>query len=63
MGELLLGPVRRAILERVRMFPADAVRVERSTLGERAGLYGGIALAVAGGIAKPEAHAVAQQRN
>lgn len=63
LGELLLGPVRRAILERVRMFPADNVRVERSKLGERAGLYGGIALAVAGGIAEPEAQAVAQQRN
>ena len=60
MGELLLGPVRRAILERVRMFPADMVRVERSTLGERAGLCGGIALAVAGGVAECAPQAIAQ---
>jgi len=63
MGKLLLEPVRRAILERVRMFPGDTVRVERSTLGERAGLFGGIALAVAGGMAEPATHAFAEQRN
>jgi glucokinase len=63
MGELLLGPVRRAILERVRMFPADNVRVECSTLGERAGLFGGIALAVAGGVTELVAPPFAQQRN
>jgi glucokinase len=63
MGELLLGPVRRAILERVRMFPADNVRVECSTLGERAGLFGGIALAVAGGVTELAAQSFAQQRN
>ena len=63
MGELLLGPVRRAILQRVRMFPADNVRVERSTLGERAGLFDGIALAVAGGVTELVAPPFAQQRN
>lgn len=61
MGELLLGPVRRAILERVRMFPADDVRVECSTLGERAGLYGGIALAVAGGVTELAERGLARQ--
>jgi len=61
MGELLLGPVRRAILERVRMFPADDVRVECSTLGERAGLYGGIALAVAGGLTDLAERGLARQ--
>jgi glucokinase len=63
MGDLLLGPVRRVILERVRMFPTDDVRVERSTLGERAGLYGGIALAVAGGATELAARPFAQQRD
>ncbi len=61
MGELLLGPVRRAIKERVRMFPPDDVRVERSTLGERAGLYGGIALAVAGGLTDLAERGLARQ--
>jgi glucokinase len=63
MGELLLGPVRRAILERVRMFPANNVRVECSTLGERAGLFGGIALAAAGGVTELAERPFARQRN
>ncbi len=63
MGELLLGPVRRAITERVRMFPPDDVRVECSTLGERAGLYGGIGLAVAGGVTDLAERGLARQRN
>jgi hypothetical protein len=41
----LLGPVRDAIRRRVGMFPTTEVRVERSALGDRAGLLGGIALA------------------
>jgi glucokinase len=61
MGELLFVPVRRAIKERVRMFPADDVRVERSTLAERAGLYGGIALAVAGGVTDLAERGLARQ--
>lgn len=61
MGDLLLDPVRRAIKERVRMFPADDVRVERSTLGERAGLYGGIGLAVAGGLTDLAERGMARQ--
>ncbi len=50
MGDLLLQPVRDAIRRRVGMFPPDDVRVERSALGVRAGLYGGIALALRGGL-------------
>jgi glucokinase len=46
MGELLLEPVRRGIRERVRMFPADDVRVEKSQLGDDAGVRGAVALAV-----------------
>ncbi len=46
MGELLLAPVRRGIRERVRMFPADDVRVEKSQLGDDAGVRGAVALAI-----------------
>nr|MBC8289996.1 ROK family protein [Planctomycetota bacterium] len=45
MGELILEPVRRTIRERVSMVPTDAVRVEKSLVGEQAGLCGTIALA------------------
>jgi glucokinase len=46
MGELLLAPIRRGIRERVRMFPADDVRVEKSQLGDEAGVRGAVALAI-----------------
>ena len=46
IGDLLTETVRAVILDRVRMFPPDDVRVERSILGERAGILGGIALAM-----------------
>lgn len=45
MGDLLLDHVRRAVRERVRMFPAEEVRIETSALGEKAGLLGAVALA------------------
>ena len=45
LGDLLLAPVRETVRERVRMFPADTVAIERSLLGDKAGLLGGIALA------------------
>jgi len=48
--ELLLTPVREEIRARVRMFPPDNVRVERSLLGDQAGLLGALALAAAKGI-------------
>lgn len=50
LGDLLLDPVRALIHRHVGMFPADDVRVERSALGDRAGLLGGIALAARGGV-------------
>jgi glucokinase len=53
MGDLLLEPLRATIRRRVGMLPADTVRVERSTLGDKAGLLGGLALALRGGV-RPE---------
>ncbi|TWT96309.1 ROK family protein [Neorhodopirellula pilleata] len=46
MGPLLTDTVRQVIRERVGMMPTDNVRVERSLLGEHAGLQGAIALAM-----------------
>jgi len=45
LGELLLAPVRAAVRERVRMFPSDSVQIVCSTLGDRAGALGALALA------------------
>jgi glucokinase len=50
VGPLLLDAVRETVRERVRMFPAETVRIERSLLGDRAGMWGGIALAALGGL-------------
>ena len=47
--DLLLETVRQEVRTRVRMLPVDNVRIERSLLGDRAGLYGCIALAAEGG--------------
>ncbi len=49
LGDLILDPVKETIRRRVGMFPTDAVRVEKSLLGDRAGIYGAIALAIKGG--------------
>jgi glucokinase len=46
LGDLLLDPVRAAVCRRVRMFPASTVAIELSTLADRAGLYGAVALAL-----------------
>lgn len=46
MGEVLLEPVRDAVRRRVRMIPTDDLRIERTLLGDRAGVLGGIALAL-----------------
>jgi glucokinase len=46
LGDLLLEPVRSVILERVRMFPSHTVNVSCSTLGEKCGALGGVALAI-----------------
>jgi glucokinase len=45
LDNLLLDPVRAVVSERVRMFPAESVSIERSLLEDKAGLFGGIALA------------------
>jgi glucokinase len=51
---MLTPPMRRAIQERVRMFPVDRIRVERSSLGEMAGVLGAIAVARQGGAMPAE---------
>jgi glucokinase len=47
LDDLLLDPVRETVRERVRMFPVQDLSIERSLLGDSAGLLGGIALAAA----------------
>jgi glucokinase len=49
LGDLLIEPMHRSLGARVRMFPVDGVRIERSQLGERAGVLGGLAAAMGGG--------------
>jgi glucokinase len=51
IGPLLYDTVRDVVRRRVRMFPPDNVRIERSLLGEKAGIWGGIALALKRGRA------------
>ncbi len=46
LGPLLFDTVRDTVRRRVRMFPVDDVRIEPSLLGEKAGLWGGIVLAM-----------------
>ena len=50
LDELLLEPIRQVLAARVRMFPAQSVRVLRAQLGDRAGVYGGLAAAIRGDI-------------
>lgn len=50
IGPLLFDTVRETVKLRVRMFPVDEIRIERSLLGEKAGMLGGIALASRRGI-------------
>jgi predicted NBD/HSP70 family sugar kinase len=50
LGDLLLEPMRQVISNRVRMFPTDGVRLERSSLGDKAGVLGAIALAQQRGL-------------
>jgi glucokinase len=46
IGPLLLDTVRCTVRDRVRMFPVDGVRIECSILEDKAGLHGGVALAM-----------------
>lgn len=43
--DLLLGPIKSTIAERVRMFPPAGISLERSALGNQAGLLGALAIA------------------
>ncbi len=49
IGPLLLDTVRETVLRRVRMFPVDHVAIRNSALSDKAGLYGGVALAMRAG--------------
>jgi glucokinase len=46
LGDLILKPIRQALRERVRMFPADSIQVSCSVLGDNCGALGGVALAM-----------------
>ena len=50
IGPLLFDTLRTVVPRRVGMFPAHTVRIEPSQLGSRAGMWGGIALAMQGGL-------------
>jgi glucokinase len=50
IGPLLFDTVRETVRQRVGMFPADDVRIEPSLLGNKAGILGGIALAMKEGL-------------
>jgi glucokinase len=50
IGDLLFDTVRATVKRRFHMFPPDDVRIVPSKLGVRAGIWGGIALAVRGGL-------------
>lgn len=52
MGDLIMEPVREEVRRRVRMLPAESVRIERSALGDRAGVMGALALAARRGRAE-----------
>jgi glucokinase len=45
LGDLILEPARAEVATRVGMLPPETVRIEKSLLGERCGLAGGVALA------------------
>lgn len=49
MGEALMDPLRAEVKRRVGMLPPETVRIERSALGDRAGIMGALALAERGG--------------
>ena len=50
IGDLLVHTVKEVLSERVGMFSADHIQIILSTLGNRAGQLGGIALAQQRGI-------------
>ena len=54
MGDILFDRVRLQVRQRVRMLPAESVRIEPSDLGSDAGVAGAIALALQGVAANNE---------
>jgi glucokinase len=52
IGPLLFDTVRQTVRERVGMFPVDDIRIEPSLLGNKAGIMGGVALAMKGGFSR-----------
>jgi glucokinase len=50
IGPLLFDTVRQTVRQRIGMFPADKVQIVESALEARAGLLGGIALAMTQGL-------------
>jgi glucokinase len=50
MGALLFDTVRETVKKRVVMVPTERLRIERSMVGERAGMLGGVALAMKRGL-------------
>ena len=50
IGAPLFEAVRETIAWRIPIFPVEEIRIEPSMLGEKAGLWGGIALAMRGGF-------------
>ncbi len=47
IGPLLVDAVQREVRERIRIFPVEHVKIETSLLEDKAGLWGGVALATA----------------
>lgn len=45
-GDLILDAIRKTIRQRVGMIPTEQIQVERSLLGDQAGLVGAVALAL-----------------
>ncbi len=52
IGPLLLDTIRTVVRERVRMIPTDDIEILVSELGDQAGVLGGIALAMRGGLGR-----------
>ncbi len=50
MGALLFDTVRETVRERVFMVPTQRLRIEPSLVGEKAGMLGGVALAMKRGV-------------
>lgn len=46
MGSILINTITSVVHQRVGMFPTDNVRIEKSRLGDQAGIAGAVALAI-----------------